>query len=105
ERSAIGGILPASVRPLTLRRTMTETKKKSAEAPALKDDLEAARTRLAQTGRNDACPCGSGKKYKKCHLLGDEAAASPPAAPPDPQELIDGGWRLFEQRRPGAAEK
>jgi uncharacterized protein YchJ len=18
-------------------------------------------------GRNDACPCGSGKKYKKCH--------------------------------------
>jgi len=21
----------------------------------------------AQIGRNDACPCGSGKKYKKCH--------------------------------------
>lgn len=21
---------------------------------------------LPQTGRNDACPCGSGKKYKKC---------------------------------------
>jgi hypothetical protein len=20
-------------------------------------------------GRNDYCPCGSGKKYKKCHLL------------------------------------
>ncbi len=20
-----------------------------------------------KTGRNDACPCGSGKKYKKCH--------------------------------------
>ncbi len=20
-----------------------------------------------ETGRNDACPCGSGKKYKKCH--------------------------------------
>ncbi|MEX1249323.1 MAG: SEC-C metal-binding domain-containing protein, partial [Acidimicrobiia bacterium] len=20
-------------------------------------------------GRNDPCPCGSGKKYKKCHLL------------------------------------
>jgi preprotein translocase subunit SecA len=19
-------------------------------------------------GRNDACPCGSGKKYKRCHL-------------------------------------
>jgi preprotein translocase subunit SecA len=20
-----------------------------------------------KTGRNDSCPCGSGKKYKKCH--------------------------------------
>lgn len=23
-------------------------------------------------GRNDACHCGSGKKYKKCHLEADE---------------------------------
>ena len=29
-------------------------------------DPEQARTRLAATGRNDSCPCGSGKKYKKC---------------------------------------
>ncbi|HXU81252.1 MAG TPA: tetratricopeptide repeat protein [Polyangia bacterium] len=35
----------------------------------------------------------------------DEKAATPPAGPPDPQEHIDDGWRLFEQRRPGAAEK
>jgi hypothetical protein len=25
--------------------------------------------KLAPAGRNDPCPCGSGKKYKKCHLL------------------------------------
>ena len=25
-------------------------------------------------GRNDACHCGSGKKYKACHLSQDEAA-------------------------------
>src|SRR5690606_31270513 len=30
-------------------------------------------------GRNDPCPCGSGKKYKKCHALEDTAPAS--AAP------------------------
>ncbi len=24
--------------------------------------------RFSHTGRNDPCPCGSGKKYKKCHL-------------------------------------
>jgi len=26
------------------------------------------------TGRNDPCPCGSGLKYKKCHLLQESAA-------------------------------
>jgi tetratricopeptide (TPR) repeat protein len=66
---------------------------------------ELARQRLADTGRNDACHCGSGKKYKKCHLASDEAAASPPAGPPDPMARVQAGWRLFEQRRPGAAEK
>ena len=30
-------------------------------------------------GRNDPCPCGSGKKYKKCHLAAD--TASPRTAP------------------------
>jgi tetratricopeptide (TPR) repeat protein len=66
---------------------------------------EAARARLGATGRNEACPCGSGKKYKKCHLQGDEQSANPPAAEPNAQDLIESGWRLFEQRRPGAAEK
>lgn len=28
-----------------------------------------------QLGRNDPCHCGSGKKYKQCHLAADEAAA------------------------------
>ena len=27
-------------------------------------------------GRNDACHCGSGKKYKKCHLQADRAEAA-----------------------------
>jgi preprotein translocase subunit SecA len=27
-------------------------------------------------GRNDPCWCGSGKKYKSCHLRGDEAASA-----------------------------
>jgi hypothetical protein len=26
-------------------------------------------------GRNDPCHCGSGKKYKACHLAADEATA------------------------------
>lgn len=33
--------------------------------------LSAARERL-RSGRNDPCPCGSGRKYQKCCLRGDE---------------------------------
>lgn len=35
---------------------------------------EEYRTRLRSAGRNDPCPCGSGKKYKKCHLAQDQQA-------------------------------
>lgn len=27
---------------------------------------------MVELGRNEPCHCGSGKKYKKCHLLKDE---------------------------------
>ncbi len=30
---------------------------------------------MAKIGRNDPCACGSGKKYKKCCMASDEAAA------------------------------
>ncbi len=79
---------------------------KKKEAGSKNDDAAAkARERLGAAGRNDPCPCGSGKKYKKCHLAGDELATITPATPPDAKELLTNGWRLFEQRRPGAAEK
>ena len=31
---------------------------------------------MTKTGRNDPCPCGSGKKYKRCCQEKDETAAS-----------------------------
>ena len=50
-------------------------------------------TTKKDAGRNDPCPCGSGKKYKNCHLDKDEAAArearakqAATAAPPPPAE-------------------
>ncbi|MBK6685128.1 MAG: preprotein translocase subunit SecA [Deltaproteobacteria bacterium] len=36
-----------------------------------------AQERKARIGRNDPCWCGSGKKYKKCHLPEDEKSARP----------------------------
>jgi hypothetical protein len=29
-------------------------------------------TRITRPGRNEPCRCGSGRKYKKCHLPEDE---------------------------------
>jgi tetratricopeptide (TPR) repeat protein len=86
----------------------TKKSAKAGGADAAEDTEKAraeARARLDGTGRNDPCPCGSGKKYKKCHLLGDEEVAIVPPTPPSAQELLANAWRLFEQRRPGAAEK
>jgi methionyl aminopeptidase len=37
-------------------------------------------TRAGRPGRNDPCWCGSGQKYKKCHLPSDERGASIPPA-------------------------
>jgi hypothetical protein len=36
--------------------------------------LRAPAMRGPRPGRNDPCPCGSGKKYKRCHLGADEGA-------------------------------
>ena len=42
---------------------------------------------MAKTGRNDACPCGSGKKYKNCHLGQPMEVVGDTIAPPlDPRQ-------------------
>ncbi|MGD0499368.1 MAG: SEC-C metal-binding domain-containing protein [Bryobacteraceae bacterium] len=35
-------------------------------------------------GRNAPCRCGSGRKYKNCHLAADEAAEIESDTPPTP---------------------
>ena len=37
------------------------------EAKELSDTSRSAISKKSEVGRNDPCPCGSGKKYKKCH--------------------------------------
>ncbi len=39
-----------------------------ASAGAEKQVSQPIRNRRGRVGRNDPCPCGSGKKYKQCHL-------------------------------------
>jgi hypothetical protein len=45
---------------------------RSAEAPV----RSRRKGRFVNVGRNDPCPCGSGKKYKNCHLARGAERAS-----------------------------
>ena len=53
---------------------------------------------MNRPGRNDPCWCGSGKKYKKCHLLSDEAGKTQPPgsagpASPNAHLILDSAGR------------
>jgi uncharacterized protein YecA (UPF0149 family) len=41
--------------------------------------IQVVRTEAEKVGRNDPCPCGSGKKYKKCHMMEDQQRDAQPA--------------------------
>ncbi|MGD0836154.1 MAG: SEC-C metal-binding domain-containing protein [Polyangia bacterium] len=84
---------------------MTADKAREDSSASPGEEEQQSRARLSATGRNDPCPCGSGRKYKKCHLVADEAALIGSPVAPQPEALLANGWRLLEQRRPGAAEK
>lgn len=63
-------------------------------------------TTMTKTGRNDPCPCGSGKKYKRCCQEKDEAerSASRAAAQAAQQAALQ-AQQLARQARYEAAEK
>jgi hypothetical protein len=44
---------------------------------------------MGKIGRNDPCPCGSGKKYKKCCLRKDEERIRKAKRPDDSEELFE----------------
>lgn len=58
---------------------------------------------MAKLGRNARCHCGSGKKYKKCCLQGNERPAGPRHPPPatareraSPDDLVEGINRILQ---------
>lgn len=60
-----------TVKTLYRVRVVTEAKREEVAKPMFtnKDDSVAAKPvqrKTAKVGRNDPCPCGSGKKYKNC---------------------------------------
>jgi len=53
---------PPPVRPAAPRPQRLQFSRGESPAAAQK-----AQRDIQKVGRNDPCPCGSGKKYKKCH--------------------------------------
>ena len=65
---------------------------------------------MSTVSRNDPCPCGSGKKYKKCCLNKKESAVRPPAPPPrvvetDLDELSNCANDMIRAKRWDEAER
>jgi SEC-C motif len=65
----------------------------------------------SELGRNDPCHCGSGKKYKACHLGQDEATArearsqaGEAAATGEGQEAAPAATAAPKHQRPGAQQ-
>ena len=52
------------------RRAEMEAQRRGPPRDADAEHRELDPNLLKRTGRNDPCPCGSGKKFKKCHGAG-----------------------------------
>lgn len=59
---------PSLPKPTLLRPSLSKALMRSSLTTASRFDLPSIRASKQSVGRNDACPCGSGKKFKKCCL-------------------------------------
>ncbi|MBF8275011.1 MAG: motif domain protein [Candidatus Brocadiaceae bacterium] len=57
--------------PKLNKRTYEETEVEEAVEKDVEEVLEPIVNNMPKVGRNEPCPCGSGKKYKKC-CMGNE---------------------------------
>ena len=64
--------------------------------------LVEAQTMRTKIGRNDPCHCGSGKKYKRCHLALDEQEES--GSSPNPPTISQSDATRWHAAKEGEAE-
>jgi hypothetical protein len=50
-----------------------------------------------KVGRNDPCPCGSGKKYKNCCFIKEKQAKAPVSLHKLKAKVISGGGMMNQQ--------
>ena len=67
EPTAAGGAQPARQTAAAQPRRGASGRREAPPAQAQQEAPMPARREKGRVGRNDPCPCGSGKKYKNCH--------------------------------------
>jgi tetratricopeptide (TPR) repeat protein len=75
---------------------------------ALLAQAEGNAARGVGVGRNDPCPCGSGRRYKQCHgAMGGATSPGPagPASAPTPETLAARGMQAHQRGDLAAAER
>jgi len=66
----------AKMAPMVRERSQGDGVRSPSQAPMAVSAAPMPVQRMQpKVGRNDPCPCGSGKKYKKCHMLTDAVSA------------------------------
>ena len=66
-------------RPTRLMAQLLQSGRAPAQAMSIlaADAATALSEACARTGRNDPCPCGSGRKFKRCHAGAASSAGTP----------------------------
>jgi preprotein translocase subunit SecA len=65
QAPAASGPLPGR-RPERIGATISENGGADGDGAEVKLELAPVRREMPKVGRNEPCPCGSGKKYKNC---------------------------------------
>jgi thioredoxin-like negative regulator of GroEL len=60
---------------------------------------------MTMVGRNQPCPCGSGKKYKQCCLAADDAARLASLKSAQPQSQLDSALNTIDAQSYGGLER
>ena len=94
---------------LAIGRRIVAAQPDHAEAAALLANAERNAARPPAVGRNDPCPCGSGRRYKQCHgalgAAGSAASASAAPLPATPDDSVRAGMAAHQSGDLASAER
>jgi len=80
---------------IAIARRMLQADPERADIRALLAQAEGHTARGTGVGRNDPCPCGSGKRYKQCH--GAAGGPAPPSIALTPDQLVARGMQAHQR--------